>query len=205
MRPPPEGREKRFCSHSRAETDPEGVPASLHSTGWNTGLYFLPKTGRTRSKGLQFHDGKAGSPAPGIPSPGGTNGEEATGEGEKSVPRAPAVRGHPLPLSEGSGEGILIIESQKAAYLAQAESRILQILPRKKSPFPGDNFMECGAGRAQHALEGRPIPISAATSSRLGRPPERWRSTIQPTWERKASLLPFAQLLRVRSSKSSLL
>ena len=72
------------------------------------------------------------------------------------MPRAPAVRGHPLPLSEGSGEGILIIESQKAAYLAKAESRILQILPRKKSPLPGDNFMECGAGRAQHALEGTP-------------------------------------------------
>ena len=26
MRPPPEGREKRFCSHSRTETDPERFP-----------------------------------------------------------------------------------------------------------------------------------------------------------------------------------
>lgn len=87
----------------------------------------------------------------------GNKGEENDGEGEKkSVPRAPAGRGHTLPLSERTREGILIVKSQKAAYLCQAEGRIPQIFPREEPPLPGDNFMKRGACRAQHALKGAP-------------------------------------------------
>lgn len=72
------------------------------------------------------------------------------------MPRAPAGRGHALPLSERTGEGILIVKPQKAAYLGQAEGRIPQIFPREEPPLPGDNFMKRGACRAQHALKGAP-------------------------------------------------
>lgn len=89
-------------------------------------------------------------------SPGEQRRGERRGGRKKSVPRAPAGRGHTLPLSERTREGILIVKPQKAAYLCQAEGRIPQIFPREEPPLPGDNFMKRGACRAQHALKGAP-------------------------------------------------
>ena len=70
MRPPPEGREKRFCSHSRTETDPERFPRAD------------PRR-RLKRSGIQPSQNRKG--------PG--QGLSVTTETRGSLPRASPLRG----------------------------------------------------------------------------------------------------------------